>query len=49
MIPWKKIKEMQEERDEEFLRQHDDPDCPICKAPLDDHTSCGCFEDVHYG
>ena len=24
-------------------------DCPICGAPLDEYTSCGCYEELHYG
>lgn len=26
-----------------------EPECPICGAPIDEYTSCGCFEDIHYG
>lgn len=26
-----------------------EPACPICGAPIDEYTSCGCFEDLHYG
>ena len=23
--------------------------CPICHAPNDGHTDCGCFAEIHYG
>lgn len=26
-----------------------EPTCPICGAPIDEYTSCGCYEDLHYG
>ncbi len=26
-----------------------EPECPICGTPIDEYTSCGCFEDLHWG
>ena len=23
--------------------------CPICGLDNDEYTSCGCYEDIHYG
>ena len=23
--------------------------CPICLAPNDEYTTCGCYADIHYG
>lgn len=29
--------------------QNRQDECPICGCPLDEYTSCGCYEDLMFG
>ena len=26
-----------------------EPECPICGAPIDEWTDCGCYAELHWG
>jgi hypothetical protein len=33
----------------EYEDPRDGYTCPVCGLPCDEYSSCGCYEDLHYG